>query len=68
MRIFLSCQQAQRRHPVPAYDFWEYYLKNGLSEAGHSWCEAEGVDWAEGLTPLPAAARRTWLARSWEST
>ena len=68
MRIFLSCQQAQRRHPVPAYDFWEYYFKNGLSEAGHSWCEAEGVDWAEGLTPLPAAARRTWLARSWEST
>jgi len=68
MRIFLSCQQAQRRYPVPAYDFWEYYFKNGLSEAGHSLCEAAGVDWAEGLTPLPAAERRTWLSRAWEST
>jgi hypothetical protein len=68
MRIFLACQQARRRHPVPAYDFWAYYFKNGLSEAGHSWCEAEDVDWAEGLTPLSATERRNWLARSWEST
>src|SRR5665213_203479 len=68
LRIFLSCQQSARRHAVPAYGFWEHYLKNGLSEVGHDWIEALGVDWAEGLLPLTAAARRQWLDRTWSRT
>jgi hypothetical protein len=68
MRIFLSSQQALRRHAVPGYAFWEYYFKNGLAEAGHEIVEAPGVDWAEGLLPLDAAARRRWLTDTWGRT
>lgn len=65
MRIFLSAQQALRRHAVPAYAFWEFYFKQGLAEAGHEVIEAPGVDWAEGLTPLEPAARARWLGDAW---
>lgn len=65
MRIFLSCQQALKPHPVPAYSFWEYYLKHALAEAGHETIEAPEVDWAEGLMPLSAEERSGWLARTW---
>jgi hypothetical protein len=68
MRIFLSSQQALRRHAVPAYAFWEFYFKQGLAEAGHEVIETPGVDWAEGLTPLEPAARMRWLADTWTRT
>jgi hypothetical protein len=68
MRIFLSCQQALRPHPVPAYSFWEYYFKNALAEAGHEIIQAPGIDWAEGLTPLSSAAREQWLELTWTRT
>ena len=67
MRIFLSCQQALRRHEVPAYAFWEYYFKGSFAEAGHEVLEAPGVDWAEGLTAL-GDTRAAWLDRTWSST
>jgi Glycosyl transferases group 1 len=65
MRIFLSCQQALKRHDVPAYGFWETYLKKGIEEAGHEWIEAKEVDWAEGLTHLSQPARKEWRDRTW---
>jgi hypothetical protein len=65
LRIFLCCQQAQARHPVPAYAFWERYFKNGLAEAGHECVEAPGVDWAGGLVSLSAEGRREWLDGTW---
>lgn len=68
MRIFLSCQQAVRRHDVPAYSFWANYFKNGLGEAGHEWLEAPGVDWAEGLSPFSSEARHQWLEKTWTQT
>ena len=68
MRIFLSAQQALRRHAVPGYAFWEYYFKQGLAEAGHEVIETPGADWAEGLTPLEPAARTRWLGDTWTRT
>lgn len=68
MRIFLSSQQALRRHAVPSYGFWELYFKNGLTEAGHSWVEAPGVDWAQGLTHMTSDARQAWLEDTWGRT
>ena len=68
MRIFLSAQQALRRHAVPGYAFWEYYFKQGLAEAGHEVIETPGVDWAEGLTHLEPAARMRWLGDTWTRT
>jgi hypothetical protein len=67
VRIFLSCLQALRPHPVPAYGYWETYFKRGIEEAGHAWLEAEGVDWAEGLLYAASAAASEWRARTWES-
>lgn len=68
MRIFLSSQQALRRHAVPGYAFWEYYFKQGLAEAGHEVIEAPGADWAEGLTAMDPVARQRWLADTWTKT
>jgi hypothetical protein len=68
MRIFLCCQQALRHHAVPGYAFWEFYFKQGLTEAGHAVIETPGVDWAEGLTHLEPAARARWLGDSWTRT
>ncbi|MBE9005332.1 glycosyltransferase family 1 protein [Fortiea sp. LEGE XX443] len=65
MRIFLSCLQSQRQHPVPAYQFWETYFKNGIEEAQHEWVEAKKVDWAEGLVYLEKEALREWRDRTW---
>jgi hypothetical protein len=67
LRIFLSCQQAHRRHPVPAYDFWVEYFRHGLAEAGHECVESPGCDWAEGLLPLDPATRAAWLERTWNA-
>lgn len=68
MRIFLSCQQALKPHPVPAYGFWEFYFKSALAEAGHEVIETPGVDWAEGLTALSKEERKEWLGRTWGMT
>lgn len=68
MRIFLSCQQALRRHAVPAYAFWEYYFKRSLQEAGHEMIETPGADWAEGLTELTTSGRQKWLDVTWTRT
>jgi hypothetical protein len=68
MRIFLSCQQALRPHPVPAYAFWEYYFKNALAEAGHEVIQTPGADWAEGLTSLSREGRAAWLESTWTKT
>jgi hypothetical protein len=68
MRILLSCQQALKAHAVPAYAFWEFYFKNAFQEAGHEVVEADGVDWAEGLTPLSREGRAAWLERTWTRT
>ena len=68
MRIFLICQQSARSHPVPAYQFWEGYLKHGIEEAGGTWIEAKGVDWAEGLACTEPQALRRWRQAAWERT
>jgi len=56
-RIFLSCLQDLKPHPLPAYDFWRQYFSKGAEEAGLSIIEAPRVDWAEGLLPMDRQAR-----------
>jgi hypothetical protein len=68
MRIFLSFLQSQKKHPIPAYDFWGRHLKGGIEEAGHEWVEAESVDWAEGLVHRDKSKLSEWRSGAWEST
>ena len=68
MRIFLSCLQALRAHPVPSYGFWRHYFANALAEAGHEVIETPGVDWAEGLLTLSPGERLAWADRTWGPT
>jgi hypothetical protein len=68
MKIFLSFLQGRPGHPIPAYGFWEYYIKQGIQEAGHEWTECKEVDWAYGLVPQPADAFRAWKTGAWEKT
>lgn len=68
MRIFLSCQQSQRKHDVPAYQFWETYFKNGVAESAHEWTEAQNVDWAEGLAYENGRLLCEWRERTWNLT
>lgn len=65
MRIFLSCLQSKVKHPIPAYQFWEVYFKNGIEEAGHDWLDSEEVDWAEGLVHLDEESLIQWRDRTW---
>jgi Glycosyl transferases group 1 len=65
MRIFLSCLQSSVNHPIPAYQFWQTYFKNGIQEADHAWVEAEGVDWAEGLVYIEKESLIEWRGRIW---
>lgn len=65
MRIFLSCQQSQKRHPVPGYGFWETYFKRGIEEAGHEWAEASNIDWAEGLVYSQRDELHQWRQNTW---
>ena len=67
LRIFLCCQQATRRHAVPAYSFWADYFRRGLPEAGHTVVEAPACDWAEGLTAMDEAALAAWRERTWQT-
>jgi hypothetical protein len=68
MNIFLSFLQSENRHPIPAYDFWEHYIKNGITEAGYQWSECTGADWALGLVPQSKDAFLKWKQDTWEKT
>lgn len=68
MNIFLSFLQSAVKHPIPAYNFWEFYIKNGIREAGHTFSECPGVDWALGLVPQSKADHLKWKEHAWTKT
>ncbi|MBB2144097.1 glycosyltransferase [Pedobacter sp. LMG 31464] len=68
MKIFLSFLQSKVQHPIPAYSFWEFYIKNGIEEAGYEWIECDEVDWAKGLVPQTKEELADWKSYSWEKT
>lgn len=68
MKIFLSFFQSKYLHPIPAYSFWEYYIKNGIEEAGYQWVECPNVDWALGRVPKTKQAQLLWKQDAWEQT
>jgi len=68
MKIFLSFLQGKPGHPIPAYGFWEYYIKNGIVESGHSWLELQDVDWAYGLVPKSKESQEQWMDNAWKKT
>jgi len=68
LKIFLSFLQSPKKHPIPAYDFWQYYIKSGIEEAGHEWTEHTGVDWAYGLVPQSKAELTKWKDEAWSKT
>ncbi|MUG94045.1 glycosyltransferase [Scytonema sp. UIC 10036] len=68
MRIFLVCQQSIYNHPIPAYQFWKTYFRNGIAEAGYEWVEAQDVDWAKGLVNLDKYSLKKWREHSWNIT
>lgn len=68
MKIFLSFLQGKPDHPIPAYSFWEYYIKNGIGESGNSWVEAPAVDWAFGLVPQSKESFQRWKEDAWKKT
>jgi hypothetical protein len=68
MIFFLSFLQGAKGHPIPAYSFWQYYVKNGLKEAGHQYLECEDVDWALGLVHMPQEDHDRWKTHAWENT
>ena len=68
MKIHLSFLQSGVQHPIPAYSFWQYYIKNGITDAGHSWDEVPGLDWAFGLIPKSTAEQISWKEKVWEQT
>ena len=68
MKIFLAFLQAKRQHPIPACDFWSYYIKNGIEEAGHLWIECPEVDWAYGLVPKTREQQQKWEDEAWTKT
>lgn len=68
MNIYISFLQSKIQHPIPAYSFWEYYIKNGIEEAGYKWEESD-VDWAEGLMySLDKEKLNHWKTEAWEKT
>jgi hypothetical protein len=67
MKIYLSFLQSPIQHPIAAYSFWEYYIKNGIEEAGHQWVESKNLDWAKGLVPQTPAAFKEWKSKTWEA-
>jgi hypothetical protein len=68
MNIFLSFLQSDQDYPIPAYGFWQHYIKNGITEAGHTWSECPDVDWALGLVPKSPAEQERWKTKSWSKT
>jgi spore maturation protein CgeB len=68
LNIFVSFLQGKRDHPIPAYSFWEFYIKKGIEEAGHTWVECNDVDWAEGLVDKPVKEQAKWKDFTWSKT
>jgi hypothetical protein len=68
MKIFLSFLQSGIDHPIPSYHFWQHYVKNGITEAGHQWQECTDVDWACGLVPASPQAYLRWKEEAWGKT
>jgi hypothetical protein len=71
MRILLSFLQdkTEQPHPVPGYRFWEFYLKNGIEEAGMQYLEVPHVDWAEGLVYAEGSVElQRWKDKTWQAT
>lgn len=68
MKIFLSFLQSPINYQIPAYSFWQYYIKNGIEEAGHQWVEHPEADWALGLVPKTKALQALWQQQTWEKT
>jgi hypothetical protein len=68
MKVFLSFLQSTTQHPIPAYDFWQYYIKNGIEEAGYEWTECPDADWALGLVPQAPEQHTEWKERVWSQT
>jgi hypothetical protein len=68
VRILVSCLQGPAGYPIPAYDFWRIYFKNGIQEAGHQFVEVEGADWAKALTLSDGEERAAWRSRTWQQT
>jgi Glycosyl transferases group 1 len=68
MNIFLSFLQSDKNYPIPAYSFWQYYLKKGIEEAGYQWVECPETDWALGLVPKSSNEHAKWKREIWERT
>lgn len=68
MNIFLSFLQSPHNYPIPAYDFWQRYIKNGIDEAGYRWTECPDADWALGIVPKSKAEHSAWLQDTWGKT
>jgi hypothetical protein len=68
MKIFLSFLQSDKNYPIPAYSFWQHYIKNGIEEAGDQWVECPEADWAFGLVPKTQNEHITWKKETWEKT
>ncbi|MBT2562799.1 glycosyltransferase family 1 protein [Pedobacter sp. ISL-68] len=66
MKIFISFLQSQIQHPIAAYSFWEYYIKNGIEEFGANWVECKDIDWAKGLVQQSEEEFSAWKTSSWE--
>lgn len=68
MNIYIAFLQDIVKHKtIPAYSFWQYYLKNGIQEAGFNWYETSNVDWAEGLTyDKKNEQLQNWKDITWE--
>jgi hypothetical protein len=71
LKILLSFLQdtGQQPHDIPAYRFWQHYIKNGIEEAGMQWLEVPGADWAEGLVHAEGSSGlKDWNGRIWDAT
>jgi hypothetical protein len=68
LKIFLSFLQSEHKYPIPAYDFWGHYIKNGIQEAGYQWTEFPGADWALGLLPQSKNDHLKWKQDIWGKT
>ncbi|MDO1449793.1 glycosyltransferase [Rhodocytophaga aerolata] len=66
MRIYLSCLQSTIVHPIPAYQFWQFYFKKGIEEAGHEWIETPEIDWAKALVCNNRFMLDEWKSETWE--
>jgi hypothetical protein len=68
MRFLISFFQSSRPHPtLGPYKHWEWYVKQGIEESGHTWVDVPGVDWAAGLAcAADLEALAVWRAEAWE--